>query len=153
MGHHRRRKKDEYKKIITHDELLKKISVMPDYDIRQFRNSAYWVDTRGLVFRKKGNKRFKPVEMFVYHGYVNFIYFHERRGKMIKKRINVHRAVAEIYYSEYDIRQTDLTCHHINNKFDNSITNLFICSRELHDEIEEKHLKVKSNIILKKFMN
>lgn len=148
MGHHRRNKRSEYKQIITHDELLNKINVFPEYDLRQFRNSDYYIDTRGLVYRKKGNNKFKPVEMFIYHGYVCFIYYGKRRGKNIKKRVNVHRAVAEIYYDDYNIRETNLTVHHIENKYMNAINGLFICSREYHDYIEENNIKVKSNIRL-----
>lgn len=148
MGHHRRNKRSEYKQIITHDELLNKITVFPEYDLRQFRNSDYYIDTRGLVYRKKGDKKFKPIEMFIYHGYVCFIYYTKRRGKNIKKRVNVHRAVAEIYYNDYNIRETNLTVHHIENKYNNAINNLFICSREYHDYIEENNIKVSSNIEL-----
>lgn len=148
MGRRSRRKKsNEYQKKITHQELINKIDIMPvTIDIRQYRNSKYWVSNTGLVYRKK-NDRLKPIEMFVYHNYVCFVYFREIRGRMTKKRINVHRAVCELYFDQFELRNSDYTCHHINgNTLNNCVTNLFVCSREYHDKIEKERLKVESNI-------
>lgn len=146
MGHHRRNKRSEYQKKITHHELIDKVDVMPKIiDIRQFRNSEYWVSNTGLVYRKK-NDRLKPIELFIYHNYVCFVYFRKIRGRTTKKRINVHRAVCEIYFETFDLRNSDYTCHHINgNTLNNCVTNLFVCSREYHDKIEKEHLIVQSN--------
>lgn len=147
MGRRRNKKSNEYQKKITHQELINKIDIMPKtIDIRQYRNSKYWVSNTGLVYRKK-NDRLKPIEMFVYHNYVCFVYFREIRGRTTKKRVNVHRAVCELYFDQFELRNSDYTCHHINgNTLNNCVTNLFVCSREYHDKIEKERLKVESNI-------
>lgn len=147
MGHHRRNKRSDYQKKITHQELLDKIELLPEtIDIRQYRNSDYWVSNTGLVYRKK-NDRLKPIEMFIYHNYVCFVYFRKIRGRTTKKRVNVHRAVCEIYFERFNLRNSDYTCHHVNGEtLNNCVTNLFVCSREYHDKIEKERLKVVSNI-------
>lgn len=147
MGRRGRKKKFKNKRPVSYEEIEQRIEVKPPWGIRQFRNSHYWLDTSGHVYRKKGGKKYKPIEVYEYHGYYNFDMYIVRRGKEVKKRIMVHRAMLECYYTNnalQDIR--DLTVHHVNgSRYDNSTNNLYACTRCKHDKLENECLEVTSN--------
>lgn len=147
MGRRGRKKKWKVKRPVSHEEIYRKLDQVPAFAIRQFRSSRYWLDTRGLVYAKKGGKRYKPVDLYFYRGYVCFDMFIERRGKTVKKRKMVHRCMLECYYTDNDyLDRSVLTVHHITgNKYDNSVCNLYACQRCKHDIIENEQLEVISN--------
>lgn len=147
MGRCGRKKKYKNKRPVSYEEIEQRIEVKPPWGIRQFRSTAYWLDTSGHVYRKKGGKKYKPIEIYEFHGYYNFDMYIIRRGKEVKKRIAVHRAMLECYYTDntlQDIRS--LTVHHLSgNRYDNSVNNLYACTRCKHDILENEELQVKSN--------
>lgn len=147
MGRSGRKKKYKNKRLVSYEEIEQRIEVKPPWGIRQFRNSHYWLDTSGHVYRKKGGKKYKPIEVYEYHGYYNFDMYIVRRGKEVKKRIMVHRAMLECFYTDNTLQNIrNLTVHHLNaNRYNNSTNNLYACTRLKHNLIEEENREVISN--------
>lgn len=142
MSRRRNKKKYTHKQPISIKDLEKYITVQPYFGMRQFRNTRYWVSTSGFVYYRKGGKRYKPIEHYLYRGYVCVDLYVKRRGKDVKKRYCVHRLVAECYYTQDTLRDIkDLTVDHLYNKNRNTVNDLYVCSRARHDLLEnEEHL-------------
>lgn len=139
MGRRRNKKKYTHKQPISVKELERYITIKPYFGMRQFRNTRYWVSTSGFVYYKKGGKRYKPIEHYLYRGYICVDLYIKRRGNEVKKRYCCHRMVAECYYKQDSLRDIkDLTVHHIFNKLDCSVNALYVCSRARHDLIENE---------------
>lgn len=142
MGRRRNKKKHTHKQPISVEELERYINIKPYFGMRQFRNTRYWVSTSGFVYYMKGGKSYKPIEHYLYRGYVCVDLYIKRRGKGVKKRYCCHRMVAECYYKQDSLRDIkDLTCDHLFSKLDNSVNALYVCSRARHNMIEyEEHV-------------
>lgn len=142
MGRGRNKKKYAHKQPISLKELERYITIKPYFGMRHFRKSRYWVCTSGFVYYKKGGKRYKPIEHYLYRGYVCVDLYIKRRGKAVKKRYCCHRMVAECYYTQNTLQDIkELSVHHLFTKTDCSVNALYVCSRARHDLIEyEEHM-------------
>lgn len=146
MGRRGRKKKWKTKRSVSFNEIEERVNLYPAFAIRQYKDTRYWLDTRGHVYYKKGGKKYKPIEIYEFQGYYNFDVLVERKGKTRKKRVPVHRAMLYCYYTTGTPNYKKLTVHHLSGgRYDNSVTNLYACTRLKHNRLELECLEVESN--------
>lgn len=152
MGHKkkkhkgRRRNKKQYqvRRDITFEEALSHVKEQPYFALKQWRNTRYYISSDGFVYRRKNNHKYIAIPIYEYHNYYNVDLYLLRRGKEVKKRYPIHRLVGECYCYSFD---KFVTLHHISHdRYDNSVNNLYACSRVMHDIIEWEERPVYSNL-------